>query len=107
MADINAIYDEAHNLKEQGDLEAAVARLCEALAIDETHTLSHSALAVNLQRLGQYDDAIKHATRVTELEPNDPFSYTQLSVIYQRCGRIQEAEDAMAKSREVQMRGHG
>jgi Flp pilus assembly protein TadD len=106
MADINALYDEAHNLKEQGDLEGAVAKLREALAVDDTHALTHSALAVSLQRLGQYDDAIQHATRVTQLEPNDPFSYTQLSVICQRCGKIQEAEDAMAKSREVQMRGH-
>ena len=61
MADINALYDEAHNLKEQGDLEAAVGKLREALAVDETHALSHSALAVNLQRLGQYEDAIRHA----------------------------------------------
>ena len=105
MADINALYDEAHNLKEQGELEAAVAKLREVLEIDETHSLTHSALAVNLQRLGQDDDAIKHATRVTELEPNDAFSFTQLSVILQRCGKIQEAEDAMAKSREVQTGG--
>jgi len=105
MAEINQLYDEAHQLKEQGDLEGAVAKLREGLELDETHALTHSALAVNLQRLGQFEDAIKHATRVTELEPNDPFSYTQLSVICQRCGKIQEAEDAMEKSRQVQMRG--
>ncbi|MFQ5730740.1 MAG: tetratricopeptide repeat protein [Planctomycetaceae bacterium] len=105
MSDIDKLYNDAHELKEQGDLEGAVAKLREVLAIDETHALAHSALAVHLQKLGRFEDAIKHATRVTELESDDPFSYTQLSVICQRCGQIQAAEDAMAKSREVQMRG--
>lgn len=105
MATLHELYDEADRLKEAGDLEAAVAKLQEILAQDENYVLAHSALAVHLQRLGRNEDAIRHANRVTELEPDDPFSYTQLSVIYVRCGKIQEAEDAMAKSREVQMRG--
>lgn len=105
MATLHELYDEADQLKEQGDLEAAVAKLQEILDRDETYALAHSAMAVHLQKLGRCDEAIEHAQRVTQLEPNDPFSFTQLSVICVRCGRIQEAEDAMAKSREVQMRG--
>lgn len=101
------MYDEADRLKEAGDLEGAVAKLREIVAEDDTYALAHSALAVHLQKLGQFDEAIQHAVRVTELEPDDPFSYTQLSVICMRCGRIPQAEDAMAKSREVQMRGGG
>ena len=99
------LYNEANALKTQGDLEGAVAKLREILAIDEKHTLSHMALAINLQRLGQFDESIRHALRAVELEPNDPFSYTQLSVIYQRCGRIPEAEDAKARAQMLQM-GH-
>ncbi len=99
------MYDQATQLKEQGDLEAAVAKLEEILQIDEKHVLAHSASAVNLQRLGKLDEAISHAVTVTQLEPGDTFSWVQLSVIYQRCGRIQEAEDAMARSREVQTGG--
>lgn len=103
MATSDELYDEAANLKDQGDLEGAVAKLKEILAVDETHLLTHAALGVHLHKLGQFEDAIKHAVRVTELEPTDAFSFTQLSVIYQRCGKIQEAEDAMAKAREIQM----
>jgi len=98
MSTPDTLYDEAVRLKDQNQLEAAVQKLQEALALKADHVLSHSALAVYLQRLGKPDDAIKHAIRVTELEPNDPFSYTQLSVIYVRCGKIQEAEDAKAKA---------
>jgi len=105
MPDLDDMYDEADALKEKGDLDAAVAKLNEILAIDESHVLTHSAIAVHLHKLGQLDDAIRHAVRVTELEPNDSFSFTQLSVIYQRCGRIPEAETAMAKAHEIQARG--
>jgi Flp pilus assembly protein TadD len=103
MADIDQMYDEANELKEQGNLDGAVAKLKDLLAIEPNHVLSHAALAVYLQRLGEADEAIAHAIKVTELEPEDPFSFTQLSVIYQRCGRILPAEDAMARARELQM----
>ena len=99
----NELYDEGTALKEQGDLDGAVAKWQEILAIDPDYVLAHMALGVHLQKLGRNDEAIKHAVRVTELEPNDSFSFTQLSVIYQRCGKIPEAEDAMAKAHAVQM----
>lgn len=101
--DVNRMYDEAVAQKDEGDLDGAIAKLRAVLQIDEGHTLSHSALAVYLQKQGQLEEAVAHAQRVTELEPNDPFSFTQLSVICQRCGLIQAAEDAMAKAREIQM----
>lgn len=104
MATPDEMYDQAAELKEQGDLEGAVAKLRELVEADPNYCLAHSALAVHLHKLGQPDDAIGHAIKVTELEPSDPFSFTQLSVIYQRCGRIQEAEDAMAKAHEIQAR---
>lgn len=107
MAMPDELYDEADQLKEQGDLDGAVAKLQEILLIDEGHVLAHSALAIHLQRLDRPDDAIAHAVRVTELEPDDPFSFTQLSVICQRCGRIPEAEEAMAKAHMIQGGGHG
>ena len=99
MPTLDEMYDESVALKGQGDLEGAVAKLNQLLAVDPNYVLAHSALGVHLQKLGRFDDAIRHALRVTELEPQDPFSFTQLSVIYQRCGRIPEAEDAMARSR--------
>jgi Flp pilus assembly protein TadD len=100
------MYDEAVQLKEQQNVDAAVAKLKDILVIDPNHVLAHSALAVNLQRIGKGDEAIRHAVRVTELEPEDPFSFTQLSVIYQRCGRIPEAEEAMYRARAMSGHSH-
>ena len=110
MSDVVRLYDEADKLKAQGKLDEAVAKLEEAIAIDDSYALAHSALAVNLQRLGRHQEAIQHAIRVTELEPNDAFSYTALSVTYQRAfagtndmNYIRLAEEAMERSR---MLGH-
>ena len=106
MSEVSELYDAADQLKEQGDLEGAVAKLNEALAIDETYALAHSALAVVRQRLGQHEQAVKHAARVCELESDDPFSFTAMSVTYQRAyagtnnmDYIRLAEEAMEKSR--------
>ena len=106
MPDVAKIYDEADRLKEEGKLDEAVAKLREALGIDETYALAHAALAVVLQRLGEHEQALKHAQRVAELEPDDPFSFTALSVTYQRAyagtnnmDYIRLAEEAMEKSR--------
>ena len=101
MSNPDTQYDEAVKLKDKGDLEGAVGVLQAIVQSTPSHTLSHSALAVYLHKLGRGDEAIQHAIKVTELEPKDPFSFTQLSVIYVRCGKIQEAEDAKAKAHEL------
>jgi len=101
------MYDEATKLKDQGNLEDAVAKLKELLAEDETFVLAHTAIAVHLQKLGQNEEALSHAKKVVELEPYDPFSHAQLSVISQRCGRIEAAEDALARSSAMGQGGCG
>jgi tetratricopeptide (TPR) repeat protein len=105
------LYDEADKLKTAGDLPGAAERLQAAIAADPNYALAYSALAVVRQRLGQHDDAIQAAQKVCELEPNDPFSFTALSVTFQRAyagtGQMQyirQAEDAMERSRILQMR---
>src|SRR4051812_17525455 len=99
----NELYDQATDLRDQGDKEGAVARLNEAVTIDPAFAIGHGMLAKLYSDLAQTDKAIEHAKRVVELEPNDVFSYTALSVIYQRCGKIPEAEEAKARAYSKQM----
>ncbi|RUL87715.1 tetratricopeptide repeat protein [Tautonia sociabilis] len=103
MPSPNELYDQAVDLRDAGDKDAAIAKLEEAVEADPRHALSHGLLARLCADTGRFDDALMHAQRVVELEPNDPFSYTALSVICQRCGRIPEAEEAMARARMMQM----
>lgn len=102
MTTADQAYDAAIKLKSDGKLDEAAAALQQILVSEPAHVLTHSALAVILQKLGQHEAALEHARKVTELEPNDPFSFTQLSVICVRCGKIPEAEDAMARSKMMQ-----
>ncbi|HEV3005374.1 MAG TPA: tetratricopeptide repeat protein [Pirellulales bacterium] len=104
MASNVELYDEADKLKEQGDLEGAVAKLQELVAQDPKYSLAHSALARYYTRMRKFKEAVEHAVKVCELEPNDPFSYTALSVTFQQAGMIPEAEDA--KARAHMLSGH-
>ncbi len=104
MPTIDEQYDDAIRSKDLGNLDEAATKLLGIVAEAPTHSLSHSALAVVMQKLGRADEAIAHAKKVVELEPDDPFSYAQLSVICQRCGRIAEAEDALARNQAMSAR---
>ena len=96
MTASDTLYDEAVALRDGGDKAAAIAKLEESVALDDTFALGHGLLAKLYADLAEGDKAIAHARRVVELEPDDTFSYTALSVIYQRCGKIPEAEEAKA-----------
>lgn len=98
MATPDQLYDEAVDLRDAGDKEAAIVKLEESVAIDPAFAIGHGMLAKLFADLARIDKAIYHANRVVELEPEDTFSYTALSVIYQRCGKIPEAEEAKAKA---------
>lgn len=103
------LYNQADQLKADGKLEEAVASLREAVEVEPSYALAHSALAVTLQRLGKHEEAIAHGQKVCELAPDDPFSFTAMSVTYQRAYAgtddqkyISLAEEAMEKSRILQ-----
>ncbi len=97
------LYDQAVELRDSGDKEAAIDKLKEAVELVPDDPLNHGMLAKLCADLARSDEAIFHARRVVELEPEDTFSYTALSVIYQRCGLIPEAEEAKAKAYYKQM----
>jgi Flp pilus assembly protein TadD len=95
-------YAAAEKIKDDGDLAGAVAALEAVVADEPDFALAHSALGAWCTRLERHADAVRHARRACELEPRDPFSYTALSVACMRAGLIQEAEDALARSRMLQ-----
>ena len=95
-------YDSAQKTKDSGRLAEAVAELQAVVADHPDFALAYSALSAWCTRLDRHEEAIGYAKKVCELEPHDPFSFTALSVACVRGGRIQEAEDALARSRMLQ-----
>ena len=111
MADVVQLYQEADQLKDAGKYDEAIAKLAEAIDLDESHVLSHLALAVLYGRVSQHEKAISHGQRACELEPEDPFNFTALSVTYQRAwagtqnqAYVHAAEEAMARAHALQGR---
>ena len=100
----NELYDQAADLRDQGDKEGAPSPSSRRRSrLDPAFAIGHGMLAKLYADLAEADKAIEHARKVVELEPDDAFSYTALSVIYQRCGRIPEAEHAKAMAYQKQM----
>ena len=107
----NELYKEADSLKDEGKYEEAIAKLQELLAADESHVLSHLALAVLYGKVNQHEEAVKYGKTACELDPNDPFNFTAMSVTFQRAWQgtqkqeyIQLAEDAMAMAHSLEAR---
>ncbi len=103
MPTIDELYDEAIQLQQQGDLDAAVGKLETLAAREPGYALAHAALSVFYGRQEKYDLAVDHAKKVCELEPEDPFSFIALSLVCQKAGRIPEAEEAMWQARQAEV----
>jgi tetratricopeptide (TPR) repeat protein len=98
-----ALYDEAIEIEQHGDMEGAIGKLQELLKQDAAYALAHAALSVFYSKLLRHDEAIAHADKVCELEPKDPFSFIAKSLVCQKAGRIPEAEQAMMEARRAQV----
>ena len=102
-----ALENEAEQLKSEGKNEEAIAKLQQALELDEKFARAHLALSVLYHKMADCEKSVSHAERAVELEPDDAFNVAALSVTYQRAFEgtrdpiyIQKAEEALA-------RGHG
>jgi tetratricopeptide (TPR) repeat protein len=105
----NELYKKADALKDDGKYVEAIETLHEILATEETHVLSHLALAVLYGKVNKHDKAVEHGEKACEVDPSDPFNFTAMSVTYQRAWQgtqqqefIQKAEDAMAQAHALE-----
>lgn len=79
-----ALENEAEKLKGEGKNDEAIAKIHEALAIDENFVRAHLALAVLYHKTEDHVKSVEHAEKAFQLEPDDPFNAAALSVTYQR-----------------------
>jgi Flp pilus assembly protein TadD len=97
-------YKEGFSLFVKGQVEDAIARYREAIAIDDSLSIAWNGLSMALAKLGDLEAATEAAEKLIELEPDDPLSHTNLSRILMQRGLIPEAEDASARAMGLQMK---
>ena len=97
---------QADDLRNEGKYDEAIAKLKEALEIDDKFVRGHLGLSVLYHHAQDYERSCFHGERAVEIEPDDTFNLSALSVTYQRAFEgtrdpmyIQKAEEAMARSR--------
>jgi tetratricopeptide (TPR) repeat protein len=93
------LYDQAVDCVAEGDLDGAITKYREAIALRPDFADAFEGLSMALADRGLWEDAIAAAKRVVELDPDEQLGYTNLSRIYQRAGNVPEAETWAAKGR--------
>lgn len=99
MPSAEELYDQAVDCIAEGDLDGAVAKYKEALALDANFADAWEGLSMALADQERWVEAIEAAKRVVELNPGEQLGYTNVSRIYQRAGNVPEAEAWAAKAR--------
>ncbi|HVM95366.1 MAG TPA: tetratricopeptide repeat protein [Candidatus Acidoferrales bacterium] len=99
MSTSEELFDQAVDCVADGDLDGAIAKYREALAIDAAFADAWEGLSMALADKEQWDEAIAAAKKVVELNPDEQLGFTNVSRIYQRAGNVPEAEAWAAKAR--------
>lgn len=102
---ITELFDEASGDIAVGDLEAAVVKYRQCVALDPKFFDGWHALGMALMKSGSYPEAIEAGLRATILRPNDQLAWSSLSLFYVRNHQIPEAESAGVKAKIISWGG--
>jgi tetratricopeptide (TPR) repeat protein len=98
------LFDEAWDLQQKKQNEAAIARWRKALELSPDDAKAHTNLGVLLADTGKLDEALAHYRKAVEAEPDYPLGYTNLGVVLARGGKSSEAIPYFEKALELSPR---
>lgn len=99
MSTPDELFDAAIDCVADGDVDGAIAKYREAIAVDAAFADAWEGLSMALADKQEWEEAIAAAIKVTELNPDEQLAFTNVSRIYQRAGNVPEAEAWAAKAR--------
>jgi tetratricopeptide (TPR) repeat protein len=105
MPSVEQIFDDANGDLAIGELESAVEKYRQCVALDPAFFDGWHALGMALMKVGRFQEAIDAGKKATELRPNDQIAWTSLSLFYNRAGDIQAAEAAGTKAKIISWGG--
>ena len=88
--------------KKEENLDAPIALLREAIALDPKFAPGYEALGVMLSKQNKLDEAIALMKRLAEIDPQEIMAHTNLSIYYMQQGRIEDAEMEKAEATAIQ-----
>lgn len=97
--EIASLFDEASGDIAIGELEAAIEKYRQCIALDPDFFDGWHSLGMALMKTGHFSEAIEAGLKATQLRPNDQLAWSSLSMFYVRNNQIPEAESAGAKAR--------
>lgn len=74
-----------------GKWEAALAALCQVVALNNNHFEGHANLSAVYFSKGHYDLAAKHAKKATQIKPRDPLGHRLLGQVLDQTGNSSKA----------------
>jgi folate-binding protein YgfZ len=92
------LHDRAVRLFAEGQDDAALQLLEEALRLDSAFADGYEALGVILGRKSRFEEAIEIFKRLEEVAPNEPMVHSNLSLFYMKIGDKEKAEEEKAKA---------
>ncbi len=103
--ELDELFDDANGDLAVGNLDDAVEKYRQCVALDDQFFDGWHALAMALMKTGKIKEAIGAGLQATTLSPNDLLAWTALSQMYVQDGQIGEAEDAKANARILSLGG--
>ncbi|WP_303674724.1 CAF17-like 4Fe-4S cluster assembly/insertion protein YgfZ [Vampirovibrio chlorellavorus] len=96
--DGQALLTQGLSLFSEGQDEAAIAKLRQALTVQPDLLAAYEALGVILSRHEEYEEAIALMNQLLALDPDHVLAHTNLSIFYMKLGDKDKAEDEKAKA---------
>ena len=101
MEEAERLYHQALELFRSGNLNQAIARLEQSLALKAEFPDALEALGVCYSKADRLDDAIETTKRLAKVSPNHIMAHANLSRFYVQKGMILEAEHEQAEARRL------
>ena len=101
MEEAKRLYQESLALFQSGDLNQAIAKLEESVALNPQFSDALETLGVLYSKVDQLDEAIEVMKRLAKVAPNHIMVHTNLSRFYVQKGMILEAEQEQAEARRL------
>lgn len=99
------LFDDANGDLAIGELEAAIGKYRQCVALDPKFFDGWHALAMALMKTGRIVEAIEAGREAVRLEPNNQLAWASLSLFFVRNGQTKEAEAAGAKAKVLSWGG--